>query len=220
MVGMADIPVSLPVRVRCGASFRRWNGDGWLTITSDGVTYQFSSVSRLIYSFPKGEIHARPPIMVVTARFLPPGLNSAMVLRGEGLSVRVLTWWGVRGRVQAALAAAKIPTVSRRTWLTIGTRLALRESPNPFRRGLFGWVLRVALVLLTLLTVSGAVLYLTVESGHIPSFLPGYVAGSSARRIGLALICMLIAAVSMLAISAIERRARIDAGPQPPDQAT
>ena len=198
--------MELPVRLRCGASYRRWNGDGWLRVAKDGVSYEFSSLSRLVYPFPTGSMHVRPPVVVVRARLLPPGLNSALVLRGEQFSIRVLTWWGVRRRVEASLAAANVATVELRTWVSLGTRLALSESPSAIRRGRLGSIARVTLGVLTLLAVAGVILYLTVDAAAIPTFLPGHVPGSTKHQIAFAVSCMILATGSILTTFATERR--------------
>ena len=46
-------------------------------------------------------IHARPPLVFVRARLLPPGFSSALILHGDEGTVTVFTWCGLRARVRA-----------------------------------------------------------------------------------------------------------------------
>jgi hypothetical protein len=119
--------VRLPMRLQCGAKYRWWNSGGWLAIAPSSVTFEFGH-ERSVLPLPKGVLHAQPPVTLVTARLLPPGLNSGLILDDGATSVCVLTWWGVRRRVRAGLAAADIAVVDVRTWFTVGTGLAARRN--------------------------------------------------------------------------------------------
>ena len=65
-------------------------------------------------------IHAEPPLIFMRARLLPPGLSSALVLRGEEGTVTVFTWCGLRTRVRQALVEAEVAFFERRTWVSVG----------------------------------------------------------------------------------------------------
>jgi hypothetical protein len=122
MVAVSSAP-SLPWRTRCGASSRWWGGGGgWLTIAPGTVEFEFDRISGALFG--RGVVRAVPPVVMVTARLLPPGFNSGLVIHGETRSVRVLMWTGDRGSVLKRLAAANVPVVERRTWVSLGTRIA------------------------------------------------------------------------------------------------
>ena len=65
-------------------------------------------------------IHARPPLVVVRARLLPPGFSSGLILHGDEGTVTVFTWCGLRDRVRRALAEAEVAFFERVTWVSIG----------------------------------------------------------------------------------------------------
>jgi hypothetical protein len=67
------------------------------------------------------------PVAVLTARFLPPLLNSGLILRGkDDGNFLVATFWGKHRRVVTALAASGIPMVHVRTNFTFGPEIARR----------------------------------------------------------------------------------------------
>ena len=112
-----------PIEFRCTARYQNMAGYGRLRIGEDALTFQFSRVSFYFYQFPRGSLRARPPVLMVTARLLPPGFRSGLVLRGEDFSIRVLMWWGLRGRVEKALHRAEVEIQSVHTWFSLGTDL-------------------------------------------------------------------------------------------------
>lgn len=68
----------------------------------------------------------RFPVAVLKARFLPPLLNTGLILRGEDGNFLVATFWGRHRRVVRALMASGIPMVDVRTNFTFGPEVARR----------------------------------------------------------------------------------------------
>jgi hypothetical protein len=71
-------------------------------------------------------IRARPPLIFMHARLLPPGFSSGLILEG---AETVFTWCGLRARVRAALEEAEVAFVERATWLSIGVAEAANGRP-------------------------------------------------------------------------------------------
>ena len=65
-------------------------------------------------------IRARPPVIFMHARLLPPGFSSGLILRGAEGTVLVFTWCGLRSRARRALEEAEVAFVERVTWVSIG----------------------------------------------------------------------------------------------------
>jgi hypothetical protein len=114
--------MKLPKRFYTTARYQGMAGDGSLTIAPSSATFVFSDRARRVYAFPE-RVEARPPVIVVRARLLPPGFNSSLVIHGDGISVTVLTWWGLGRRARNALATAAVETQEVRTWFSDGQYL-------------------------------------------------------------------------------------------------
>jgi hypothetical protein len=65
-------------------------------------------------------LHARPPLIFIRARLLPPGLNSSLLLQADDAAVTISTWWGATGRLKRALADAEVAFFERVTWTSLG----------------------------------------------------------------------------------------------------
>lgn len=102
----------------CGALCGRPGASGHLIIEPGAARFEFGRVGVRLGIPPV--IHARPPLILLRARLLPPGLNSGLILRGDEGTATLLTWWGIRGRVRRALAEADVAFLERWTWLSIG----------------------------------------------------------------------------------------------------
>jgi hypothetical protein len=113
----AAVPTPL-LRVGCGAQCGRPSSGGHLVIEPGAVRFEFLP-ARTSLGIPS-VIHARPPLIFVRARLLPPGLSSGLILRGDEGTVTVFTWWGLRTRVWQALVEAEVAFFERATWLSIG----------------------------------------------------------------------------------------------------
>jgi hypothetical protein len=111
------VPTPL-LRVGCQARCGRPSSGGHLIIEPGAVRFDFQSAATKL-GMPS-VIHARPPLVFVRARLLPPGLSSGLILRGDEGTVTVLTWWGLRPRVRQALVEAEVAFFERATWLSIG----------------------------------------------------------------------------------------------------
>ena len=74
-------------------------------------------------------IRARPPLIFMHARLLPPGFSSGLILEGAEGTVTVFTWCGLRARVRAALEEAEVAFFERAAWLSIGVAEAANGRP-------------------------------------------------------------------------------------------
>lgn len=101
------------VSMECGAWSGRPISGGHLIVEPGTVRFEFGGATRS--GLPV--IHARPPLMFIRERLLPPGLNSALVLRGDEGTVTVFTGFGLRARVRCALDEADVAFFERVTWL-------------------------------------------------------------------------------------------------------
>jgi hypothetical protein len=116
MSPVAQTPV---LRVRCGARCGGSHSDGHLVVEDGAVRFEFDRAGAGLGLPPV--VHARPPLVFMRARLLPPGCNSALILRGAEATVTVFTWWGVRGRVRRALAEAEVAFFERPTWVSVAS---------------------------------------------------------------------------------------------------
>jgi hypothetical protein len=113
----AALPTPL-LRVGCGAQCGRPRTGGHLIVEPGAVRFEFHSAGVQLGLPPI--IHARPPLVFVRARLLPPGFDSGLILRGDEGTVTVFTWCGLRSRVWRALAEAEVAFFERATWVSIG----------------------------------------------------------------------------------------------------
>ena len=113
----AVVPTPL-LRVACDAQRGRPSSGGRLVIAPGAVRFEFHAAAVELGLPPV--IHARPPLVFVRARLLPPGFSSALILHGDEGTVTVFTWCGLRARVLRALAEAEVAFVERVTWVSIG----------------------------------------------------------------------------------------------------
>jgi hypothetical protein len=113
----AAVPTPL-LRVACGAQCGRPSSGGHLVIQPGAVQFEFPAAAVKLGRPPV--IHARPPLVFVRARLLPPGFSSGLIVHGDEGTVTVFTWWGLRGRVWRALAEAEVAFFERVTWMSIG----------------------------------------------------------------------------------------------------
>jgi hypothetical protein len=111
----------LPWQAGCSGMVGPWglSSLGRLTIEPSAVTWDGLGLPRLMVR----KIHAVPPATLVTARLLPRGFRSGLVLHGHEGSVCVLLMLGHRNSVLRHLKAAGVPVVEVSTWVTVGTRL-------------------------------------------------------------------------------------------------
>jgi hypothetical protein len=111
------VAVQAPLlRMGCGA----WSGrpiSGGQLIVEPG-TVRFEVAGATLAASPV--IHARPPLMFMRARLLPPGFNSGLVLRGDEGTVTVFTGCGLRARLRRALDEAEVAFFERLTWVSVG----------------------------------------------------------------------------------------------------
>jgi hypothetical protein len=120
---MSQHSTQLPARFRVGATYGSWKAGGTLVIAPGEVTFEFGREKRLL-PLPKNPLRAVSPVTTLRARLLPPGFNSGLLLTSEdGTRVLILTWWGIRRRVRAALHEAEFGTCDVSTWFSIGTRM-------------------------------------------------------------------------------------------------
>ena len=106
------------LRVGCGAQCGRPSSGGHLVVEPGAARFEFHAAAVKLGCPPV--IHARPPLIFMRARLLPPGLSSGLILDGEEGTVTVFTWCGLRSRVRRALEEAEVAFVVRATWLSIG----------------------------------------------------------------------------------------------------
>jgi hypothetical protein len=99
---------------RCGGP----SADGHLVIEPGAVRFEFPPAA-VELGLPR-VIRARPPLVFMRARLLPPGFSSGLVLQGAEATVTVFTRWGLRARVRQALEEAEVAFFERATWLSIG----------------------------------------------------------------------------------------------------
>jgi hypothetical protein len=102
--------------MECGTGSRRPSSGGHLIVEPGTVRFEFGGATQS--GLPV--IHARPPLMFVRARLLPPGFNSGLVLRGDEGTVTVFTGCGLRARVCRALDEAEVAFFERLTWVSVG----------------------------------------------------------------------------------------------------
>jgi hypothetical protein len=115
MSAAATTPV---LRVGCGAQYGRPSTGGHLVIEPGAVRFEFRPAA--VKLGVPSVIRARPPLVFLRARLLPPGFSSGLVLHGDEGTVTVFTWCGLRSRVRRALVEAEVAFVERATWLSIG----------------------------------------------------------------------------------------------------
>ena len=106
------------LRVACAAHFGGPSTTGRLVIEPGTVRFESSQAAEKLGVPPV--IHARPPLIFMRARLLPPGFSSGLVLHGDEGTVSVLTWGGLRDRVRRALMDAEVAYVERPTWVSLG----------------------------------------------------------------------------------------------------
>lgn len=126
---VASIPNrSGPLRVHLSAYVPGAGGGGWLSIDTNTVTWEWSRFGLARNRrLPAGVVAVQFPVAVLKVRFLPPLLNSGLILRGkDDGSFLVATFWGQHRRVVTALAASGIPMVQVRTNFTFGPEVARR----------------------------------------------------------------------------------------------
>jgi hypothetical protein len=104
--------------VGCAAQCGRPTGGGRLIIEPGAVRFEFNSAAVKLGVPPV--IHARPPLILMRARLLPPGLDSGLIMRGDEGTVTIFTWCGRQARVRRALADAEVAFVLRASWLSVG----------------------------------------------------------------------------------------------------
>ena len=198
----------LPLRLRCGAGYQGWTGDGWLTISKGEVTFEFSRLS-WIYPVPRDIVRAITPVVLVKARLRPLGLNRALILPTAGPGVQVLLWFGVQHCVRASLRSAGIEVNEVRTWTALGRGMAWRREKTvhaPRAATVLGTV--VALVFTALVAFYGF-----VQARNIPTFLPGRVNGSmdhQYRWAEVSALCAIVGWLSVLVSLSAKRRSRDD----------
>jgi hypothetical protein len=105
------------LRVGCAAHCGRPRGGGHLIVEPGAVRFEFHPAGVRLGA-PR-VIHARPPVMFMRARLLPPGFSSGLVLRGDEGTITVFTWCGLRGRVRRALVDAEVAFFERATWVSV-----------------------------------------------------------------------------------------------------
>jgi hypothetical protein len=99
-----------------------------LTISPGNVTFEFRQFTPILGTLPKIE-QAGGTVTAVRARLLPPGLNTAIIVRGVGgEAVQVMTWFGRHRRVLSALTTAGFAIEDVVLWISCGARLARAES--------------------------------------------------------------------------------------------
>ena len=102
------------MRGQCG----RPSTGGHLVIEPGAVRFEFHAAALKLGLPPV--IRARPPVIFMHARLLPPGFSSGLILRGAEGTVLVFTWCGLRSRARRALEEAEVAFVERVTWVSIG----------------------------------------------------------------------------------------------------
>jgi hypothetical protein len=104
--------------VSCAAQSGRQTGGGRLIIDPGAVRFEFNAAAVKLGVPPV--IHARPPLILMRAHLLPPGLNSGLVLHGDEGTVTVFTWLGREAPVRRALSDADVAFFLRASWLSVG----------------------------------------------------------------------------------------------------
>jgi hypothetical protein len=102
----------------CAAQSGRPTGGGRLIIEPGAVRFEFNAAAVKLGVPPV--IQARPPLILMHARLLPPGFNSGLIMHGDEGTVTVFTWCGRQARVRRALADAEVAFVLRASWLSVG----------------------------------------------------------------------------------------------------
>jgi hypothetical protein len=120
------VPTQL-LRVACGDQCGRPGSGGHVVIEPGAVRFEFPPAAAKLGLPPV--IHARPPLVFVQARLLPPGFSSGLILRGDEGTVTVFTWCGLRGRVRRALTEAEVAFFERVTWVSIGVAEGANGAP-------------------------------------------------------------------------------------------
>ena len=112
------------LRAACAAQCGRASTGGHLVIEPGGARFEFHAAAVKLGLPPV--IRARPPLIFMRARLLPPGFSSGLILRGAEGTVMVFTWCGLRSRARRALQEAEVAFFERATWLSIGVRQGAR----------------------------------------------------------------------------------------------
>ena len=101
-------------------------GGGDLVITDDKLTFEWSPFTRRVFrrKTTSSVLEVGVPVAVVKARFLPPLINSGLILRAEGGNILIATFWGKHRLLVRALKAAGIPTVDVRTNVYFGLKIS------------------------------------------------------------------------------------------------
>jgi hypothetical protein len=116
---MLSVEGTMPLlQVACAARCGRPSATGRLVIEPGAVRFEPSRTGVKLGAPPV--IHARPPVIFLRARLLPPGFSSVLVLAGDEGTVTVFTGYGLRGRVRRALVDAEVAFVERPTWVSVG----------------------------------------------------------------------------------------------------
>jgi hypothetical protein len=106
------------LRIGCGARSSHGSGAGALIVEPGAARFEFDQAETL-RGIPS-VLHARPPLIFVRARLLPPGLNSSVLIHTDDTAVTILTRVGAMGRLKRALADAEVAFFERVTWTSLG----------------------------------------------------------------------------------------------------
>jgi hypothetical protein len=127
---IGDGPSAGPTRIQIGGGVSgpgaHWGGGGYLVVAPGELRYELDPIMRRLNRV-DGVRHVRPEVIVVRARLLPPPLNRSVLVLGRDRYARLLAWWGIYGRVAAALRDAGYVIDERKTWITLGWRIGREE---------------------------------------------------------------------------------------------
>ncbi len=115
---MSALALTHLLRARCGAQCGRATTGGHLVVEPGAARFEFHPAAVKLGAPPV--IHARPPLIFMRARLMPPGFSSGLILDGDEGTVTVFTWCGLRSRARRALEEAEVAFFVRATWLSIG----------------------------------------------------------------------------------------------------
>ncbi len=111
--------VALPITFTVGATIKRMNGGGHVTISPGSVLLEPGPTLRRASGVDRVE-HTEPKIALLHTRIAPPWINTSIVISGEGQTAVASTWFGMRRRLRATLQAAGFTVDQQAAWFSLG----------------------------------------------------------------------------------------------------
>jgi hypothetical protein len=132
---LSTVPFLVP-RVSAAIGMDRFFGS--LTIDCGSIVFAPTSKLNRVLSVnePQRLVHTTRHVIIVRARLLPPNLNSALILQGNGrlgeplsAGVQMAAW--TRRRLRPVLLSSGFDLDERLTWLSLGGGGSTSELPRP-----------------------------------------------------------------------------------------